>query len=76
MFVVAKELGPFVDSTSNQADAYLELILPHRKDLLVQSIALAKQKDGEYADLSFEELAVEIAVCSHCRVKTSIWKQG
>ena len=59
---MAKELGPFKDSTSNQADAYLELILPHRADLLNQAIALAHETHGKYPGVTFEELALEIAV--------------
>ena len=59
---MAKELGPFVDSTSNQADAYLELMLPHRADLLKKSIALAHQAQGKYPGVTFEELTLEIAV--------------
>ena len=54
-------MGPFVGSTSNQADAYLELLLPHRADLLQESFILARQINGEYNDVSFEELAFEIA---------------
>ena len=59
---MAKELGPFVDSTSNQADAYLELMLPQRADLLKQSVALAHQVHGKYPGVTFEELTLEIAV--------------
>lgn len=51
-----------MDSTSNQADAYLELILPHRADLLKQSIALAHQTHEKYPGVTFEELTLEIAV--------------
>ena len=51
-----------MDSTSNQADAYLELILPHRADLLKQSIALAHQIQEKYPGVTFEELTLEIAV--------------
>ncbi|KAL8753740.1 MAG: hypothetical protein Q9199_004838 [Rusavskia elegans] len=58
---LAKDLGPFIGSTSNQADAYLELLLPHRADLLHESLVLARQIGGEYTDVPFEELAFEIA---------------
>ncbi|CAL8580579.1 hypothetical protein XPA_006301 [Xanthoria parietina] len=59
---IAKELGPFIGSTSNQADAYLELLLPHRADLLQESLLLARQISGDYTDVPFKELAFEIAM--------------
>lgn len=59
---VAKELGPFVGSTSNQADAYLELLLPHREGLLQESLVLARHIHDEYHGVPFGELALEIAV--------------
>ncbi|KAL8889961.1 MAG: hypothetical protein Q9215_002830 [Flavoplaca cf. flavocitrina] len=58
---IAKELGPFVGSTSNQADAYLELLLPHRAELLQESLVLARQINGDFPGVPFEELAFEIA---------------
>ncbi|KAL8993176.1 MAG: hypothetical protein Q9169_006548 [Polycauliona sp. 2 TL-2023] len=51
----AKELGPFIGSTSNQADAYFELLLPHRADLLQDSLVLAREINGDYNDVPFEE---------------------
>ena len=45
-----------------QADAYLELITPARAELLQGSVVLARQWQPEYPDVSYEELAVEIAV--------------
>ncbi|KAI4235770.1 MAG: hypothetical protein L6R40_006365 [Gallowayella cf. fulva] len=74
---VAKELGPFAGSTSNQADAYLELLLPHRVELLQESIALARQLSGDYADVPFEELAFEIAACHRpffCNIELTGWE--
>ena len=53
-----------MDATSNQADAYLELLLPHRKGLLGESITLAHQYWEDYPGVSFKELALEIAVCA------------
>jgi len=53
-----------VDCTSNQADAYLELLNPRRAALLKKSAALARQMQAEYPDVTFEELAVEIAMIS------------
>ncbi len=46
-----------------QADAYLELITPARAELLKKSIVLARELKLEFQDVSYEELAVEIAVC-------------
>ncbi|KAM0806160.1 transaldolase [Usnea florida] len=60
---IAKNLGPFFDSTSNQADAYLELLLPHRAEILRSSAALAREILSEYENITFEQLAVEIAMC-------------
>ncbi|MCJ1404225.1 hypothetical protein MMC11_007450 [Xylographa trunciseda] len=61
---VATDLGPFGDCTSNQADAYLELLNPRRAALLKTSAALGRQIQSEYPDVPFEELAVEIAMIS------------
>ena len=45
-----------------QADAYLELIEPHRADILESSVRLAQELLSEYNGVTYEELAVEIAV--------------
>ncbi|KAI4160352.1 MAG: hypothetical protein LQ342_005848 [Letrouitia transgressa] len=57
-----KELGPFVDCTSNQADSYLELLNPQRAALLKKSAALAQELTSHYPGVPFEKLAVEISV--------------
>jgi hypothetical protein len=46
-----------------QADAYLELITPARAALLKKSVVLARDLKPEFQDVTYEELAVEIAVC-------------
>ena len=46
-----------------QADAYLELITPARAELLKKSVVLARELKLEFQDVSYEALAVEIAVC-------------
>ena len=50
--------------TTFQADAYLELLTPPRAALLKKSAALARQLHSQsiYRDVTYEELAVEIAV--------------
>ncbi len=45
-----------------QADAFFELSEPRRAALLKESTALARQVLSEYQDLTYEELALEIAV--------------
>lgn len=70
--IVAKELGPFIGSTSNQADAYLELLLPHRADLLQESLLLARQISGDYTDVPFKELAFEIAASDNPPVSVEV----
>ena len=45
-----------------QADAYLELIEPHRVEILKSSVGLAQELLSEYNGVTYEELAVEIAV--------------
>ncbi|KAI4097681.1 MAG: hypothetical protein LQ339_006726 [Xanthoria mediterranea] len=59
---VSTELGPFVDCTSNQADAYCELINPRHADLLKKTAALANEIKGHYHSVNFEELAMELSV--------------
>ncbi|KAL2043781.1 hypothetical protein N7G274_003300 [Stereocaulon virgatum] len=59
---VATTLGPFVDCTSNQADAYLELLTPKRTSLLKKSAALAREILSDFTGVSYEELAVEISM--------------
>ncbi|KAJ5342949.1 uncharacterized protein N7506_002773 [Penicillium brevicompactum] len=59
---VAKTLGPFQDSTSNQAIAFGELSKPARGELIAASLADAKALHPKYSSISIEELAVEIAM--------------
>ncbi|CAO1596182.1 hypothetical protein XANCAGTX0491_000035 [Xanthoria calcicola] len=61
---VSTELGPFVDCTSNQADAYCELINPRHADLLKKTAALANEIKGHYHSVNFEELAMELSMLS------------
>ncbi|MCJ1281404.1 hypothetical protein MMC26_000723 [Xylographa opegraphella] len=61
---IATEFGPFVDCTSNQADAYYELLNPQRAALLRSSVALGRKFQSEYANVTFEELAMEISMVS------------
>ncbi|KAI0509370.1 putative transaldolase [Xylaria bambusicola] len=64
---VAKQLGPFVDCTSNQAIAYNELTKTDVEDnlinqrLITDSIAYAKSKTNDFADVDVKEVAVEAA---------------
>ena len=79
--IVATDLGPFSDCTSNQAseldwrywqntnggaqwEAYSQLCNPQNAALLKESVALARQLQGQHVSVSVEELAVEIAVRS------------
>ncbi|KAL8651629.1 MAG: hypothetical protein Q9210_003152 [Variospora velana] len=59
---VSVELGPFVDCTSNQADAYTELLNPRHADLLKKTAALANEIKAHYHSVNFEELAMELSV--------------
>ncbi|KAF2420708.1 transaldolase [Tothia fuscella] len=72
---LAKELGPFADCTSNQADSYFEFQEPSRQDLVKSSVRdafdllpelhgklLPAHEDGSREDVTAEELAVEIAM--------------
>ncbi|KAL8848889.1 MAG: hypothetical protein Q9221_006114 [Calogaya cf. arnoldii] len=61
---VSVELGPFVDCTSNQADAYQELLNPRHSDLLKKAAALANEIKGHYHAVNFEELAMELSMLS------------
>ncbi|KAI4195793.1 MAG: hypothetical protein LQ350_006987 [Teloschistes chrysophthalmus] len=60
----SKRLGPFVDCTSNQMDAYNELINPHRAGLIKKAAALANEIHKYYPEVPQEELAYEIAMVS------------
>ncbi|KAL8660681.1 MAG: hypothetical protein Q9202_006295 [Teloschistes flavicans] len=60
----SKRLGPFVDCTSNQMDAYNELINPHRAGLIKKAAALANEIHKYYREVPQEELAYEIAMVS------------
>jgi len=61
---VAAELGPFVDCTSNQAIAYLELCHTRHDDLIREAKELAGSLTNDYPDVPQHALAVDIAVCS------------
>ncbi|KAL8990412.1 MAG: hypothetical protein Q9177_000922 [Variospora cf. flavescens] len=61
---VSVELGPFVDCTSNQADAYTELLNPRHADLLKKTAALANEIKAHYHSVNFEELAMELSMLS------------
>lgn len=61
---VAAELGPFVDCTSNQAIAYLELCHTRHDDLIREAKELASSLSNDYSDVPQQALAVDIAVCS------------
>ncbi|KAI0544035.1 transaldolase [Xylaria curta] len=62
---VAKQLGPFVDCTSNQAIAHNELSKTDaegqliNRQLIVDSIAYAKSKTSEFPNTDVREIAVE-----------------
>lgn len=43
----------------------MELLVPHRTDILKNSAALGRQLQSEYPGIKYEELAVEIAVCAN-----------
>ena len=55
-----------------QADSYLELLVPHRIDILKDSARLGRQILSEYPEVKYEELAVEIAVRSTCQRATNV----
>jgi len=59
---VAAELGPFVDCTSNQAIAYLELCHTRHDDLIREAKELASSLLNDYSDVPQQALAVDIAV--------------
>ncbi|EKG14109.1 Transaldolase [Macrophomina phaseolina MS6] len=59
---VSKELGPFVDCTSNQAIACFELQEHRHKELLRQAAKLAKDLSPKYPEVKLEALAVEIGM--------------
>lgn len=55
-----------------QADSYLELLVPHRIDILKSSAKLGRQLLSEYPGVEYEELAVEIAVRGTCQKAASV----
>lgn len=61
---VVSSLGPFVDCTSNQAIAYLELTHTRHEGLLKKAIEKASELKKYYADVNEVSLAVDIAVSS------------
>ncbi|KAK7523335.1 transaldolase [Phyllosticta citriasiana] len=60
---VAADLGPFVDCTSNQAIAALELVRHEHRELVLKAAQLARElKDkGEWEDVPVNKLGGEIA---------------
>ncbi|QSZ36571.1 hypothetical protein DSL72_006451 [Monilinia vaccinii-corymbosi] len=61
-FDVANSLGSFTDCTSNQAIAFFELQKPENKSLLDETLETAKKLLGGYKNVSYPELAVEVAM--------------
>ncbi|ESZ96602.1 transaldolase [Sclerotinia borealis F-4128] len=61
-FQVAKSLGPFTDCTSNQAIAFFELGKPENKSLLDEAVETTKKLLGEYTNVTYHGLAVEVAM--------------
>ncbi|RSL91521.1 hypothetical protein BHE90_002500 [Fusarium euwallaceae] len=67
---VARELGPFVDCTSNQAIAFFEVSRPlagqsllHHESLIAEAIRDAREAlKGLQGTATFEEFVVEILV--------------
>lgn len=59
---VARDLGPFVDCTSNQAIALGELKKPQHEALLVESAKIANELHEKFPDIPIEALAIEAAV--------------
>ena len=59
---LCKELGPFSDCTSNQADAYVELCRPEQATTVREAAVLARQLLSEYPRVPYEELAFEIGM--------------
>ena len=59
---LCKELGPFVDCTTNQADSCLELCKPEQATTVKESAELAKKLHSSYPDVPLEELAFEIGM--------------
>ncbi|KAL7272271.1 hypothetical protein RUND412_004931 [Rhizina undulata] len=64
---VPKEMGGFVDCTSNQAIAYGELLKPHHQSLLIDSLSVATKLHPKFSSFSLYELATYVA-----QVKLSI----
>lgn len=59
---VVSSLGPFVDCTSNQAIAYLELAHTRHEGLLEKAREKASELKKYYGHVKEESLAVDIAV--------------
>lgn len=62
---IASSLGPFIDCTSNQAIAYLELAHTRHEETIKQARQLAQELAPSYPDVSVQALAVDIAVRFH-----------
>lgn len=63
--VRSKDLSRRIGNTGAdraKADAYLELLNPKNAALLKKSAAMGRQLRSDYTDLTYEELAVNIAV--------------
>lgn len=59
---IAKDLGPFLDCTSNQWEAYNQLSKPCNAAVLNECLENARELHGEITSVSVEELAVEISM--------------
>lgn len=77
LLLVVEEFGKCVDCTSNQVflyvslmssinieqyEYYTELSKPARKDILEKALELALNLHDQFPEVTFEELAVEVAV--------------
>ncbi|OQE28197.1 hypothetical protein PENFLA_c005G02849 [Penicillium flavigenum] len=56
----SKEIGHFQDATGNQLEMQAEIVKPSRSAVLKRSLALATTIHPQFANLSLEELAVEV----------------
>ncbi|KAL4773896.1 aldolase [Aspergillus nidulans var. acristatus] len=54
------QFGQCVDCTSNQYEYYTELAKPSRKDILQRTIEVTAGLHGQFSDVTFDELGVEV----------------
>ncbi|KAJ5963608.1 Aldolase-type TIM barrel [Penicillium vulpinum] len=57
----SKEIGPFQDATGNQFEIQAEIVKPNRSAVLKRSLELATTIHPQFATITLEELAVEVA---------------